>query len=700
MGASRKLQSEIDRVLKKVQESVDVFDSIWNKVYDTDNAYQRERFEAELKKEIKKLQRYRDQIKTWIQSSEIKDKKVSASYEQALMDARKLIEREMERFRICEKDTKTKAFSKERLGQQPKWDYKEKAKSETRDWLNNTVFELESQIDGFEAEMEGLSLKKGKVWPPRLRHLESSIARHKAHILKLELILRLLDNDELSPELINDVKDFTDDYVERNQEDFDEFEDVDMLYDILQLDKVEALEDFVISGTPGLIKVGASMNNIEHRFQATSLFPVIVPLTKEGKQNGYKVGANMDNIEQRFQATCQLPVVIPLTEERQQNESQPFIQVVANMDKVEQRLQATHQLPIVVPLTEEKKQIESQPLIQAGTSMDNTEQRLQATCQLPIIVPLPPEEVIKQNGYKDFDHLKIPLGTLLMATNNFSKEYVIAKGGFGLVYKAQNEHGIIAVKKLDPRFGQGEREFMMEIAMLSAYTHKNLVSLVGFCDEGDEKVLVYKYESNGSLDQHLCRKDLTWIQRLRICLDVAQGLKYLHNDIGTQHRILHRDMKSSNILLDENFRAKISDFGLSKVALANVPCTVLISKVCGTPGYVDPEYYKHGILTQKSDVYSFGVVMFEVLCGKLVGVSKHHDEPFSVELPQSHYEKGTLDVIIDYDLRIQMNSASLSTFSAIAHQCLKCRGRDRPTMTLVVEELKKAFVYQEVVSPE
>lgn len=259
MGASRKLQGEIDRVLKKVQEGVDVFDSIWNKVYDTDNANQKEKFEADLKKEIKKLQRYRDQIKTWIQSSEIKDKKVSASYEQALMDARKLIEREMERFKICEKETKTKAFSKEGLGQQPKTDPKEKAKSETRDWLNNTVSELESQIDSFEAEMEGLSVKKGKQRPPRLTHLESSIARHKAHIMKLELILRLLDNDELSPEQVNDVKDFIDDYVERNQEDFDEFEDVDMLYNTLSLDKVEALEDLVIIGPPGLVKgVGAT----------------------------------------------------------------------------------------------------------------------------------------------------------------------------------------------------------------------------------------------------------------------------------------------------------------------------------------------------------------------------------------------------------------------------------------------------------
>ncbi|XP_031502877.1 general negative regulator of transcription subunit 3 isoform X2 [Nymphaea colorata] len=257
MGASRKLQGEIDRVLKKVQEGVEVFDSIWNKVYDTDNANQKEKFEADLKKEIKKLQRYRDQIKTWIQSSEIKDKKVSASYEQALLDARKLIEREMERFKVCEKETKTKAFSKEGLGQQPKTDPKEKAKAETRDWLNNVVGELESQIDYFEADIEGLSVKKGKSRPPRLAHLEASITRHKAHIMKLELILRLLDNDELSPDQVNDVKDFLEDYVERNQEDFDEFDDVDELYISLPLEKVEALEDLVAI-SPGIAKAVVS----------------------------------------------------------------------------------------------------------------------------------------------------------------------------------------------------------------------------------------------------------------------------------------------------------------------------------------------------------------------------------------------------------------------------------------------------------
>ncbi|KAL2944202.1 CCR4-NOT transcription complex subunit 3 [Bienertia sinuspersici] len=273
MGASRKLQGEIDRVLKKVQEGVDVFDSIWNKVYDTDNANQKEKFEADLKKEIKKLQRYRDQIKTWIQSSEIKDKK-------ALVDARKLIEREMERFKVCEKETKTKAFSKEGLGQQPKTDPKEKAKSETRDWLNNVVGELESQIDNFEAEMEGLSVKKGKARPPRLTHLETSIARHKAHIMKLELILRLLDNDELSAEHVNDVKDFLEDYVERNQEDFEEFSDVDEFYSALPLDKVESLEDLVTMGQPGLAKGGganSSVLSMKTSSNTTSLTSATVP---------------------------------------------------------------------------------------------------------------------------------------------------------------------------------------------------------------------------------------------------------------------------------------------------------------------------------------------------------------------------------------------------------------------------------------
>ena len=157
-----------------------MFDSIWNKVHDTEHASQKEKFEADLKKEIKKLQRYRDQIKTWASSSEIKDKK-------QLMDSRKLIEREMERFKVCEKETKTKAFSKEGLGQQPKTDPRERARNEAREWLNRVVDDLNTQLDSFEAEMEGLvTAKKGKQKPTRLTHLEDSATRHREHITKLE----------------------------------------------------------------------------------------------------------------------------------------------------------------------------------------------------------------------------------------------------------------------------------------------------------------------------------------------------------------------------------------------------------------------------------------------------------------------------------------------------------------------------------
>ena len=177
-----------------------MFDSIWNKVHDTEHANQKEKFEADLKKEIKKLQRYRDQIKTWAASSEIKDKK-------QLLEARKVIEREMERFKVCERETKTKAFSKEGLGQQPKTDPRERARSEAREWLNRVVDDLNSQLDTFEAETEGLvTAKKGKQKPTRLVHLEESVTRHKDHVTKLETILRLLDNEAINPDDLGDVK--------------------------------------------------------------------------------------------------------------------------------------------------------------------------------------------------------------------------------------------------------------------------------------------------------------------------------------------------------------------------------------------------------------------------------------------------------------------------------------------------------------
>ncbi|GJW97338.1 kinase RLK-Pelle-CrRLK1L-1 family protein [Tanacetum coccineum] len=276
----------------------------------------------------------------------------------------------------------------------------------------------------------------------------------------------------------------------------------------------------------------------------------------------------------------------------------------------------------------------------------------------------------------------------------FLKKNFIASGGFGKVYQGQSDKlGMVAIKRLDRKHGQGDREFMMEIALLSTYKHENIVSLVGFSNKDGEKILVYKHERNGSLDKYLHRKDLTWIQRLQICIDAARGLKYLHHDVGLQHRIIHRDIKSSNILLDENWRAKISDFGLSKVGPANVQHTFLISQACGTIGHIDPEYLDTGVLTKESDVYSFGVVLFEVLCGRPAHVMD--ERQYLNTLAQIHYEEETTLVeLIPSDFLEQINTASLSTFSTIAYKCLRKHRQDRPTMTLVVEELEEALNYQ------
>ncbi|MFS7928732.1 putative protein kinase RLK-Pelle-DLSV family [Helianthus anomalus] len=163
-----------------------------------------------------------------------------------------------------------------------------------------------------------------------------------------------------------------------------------------------------------------------------------------------------------------------------------------------------------------------------------------------------------------FEHLKIQLEAIKSETNSFADKNCIGKGGLGKVYKGEllhyKGHSIVAIKRLDRRFGQGNPELWNEIIMLYQYKHKNIVSLLGFCDKSNEKIIVYEYASNGNLDLYLNSDNLTWIQRLKICIGAARGLAYLHNPgKTTQQRVLHLDIKSSNILLDENWNAKISD---------------------------------------------------------------------------------------------------------------------------------------------
>ena len=230
--------------------------------------------------------------------------------------------------------------------------------------------------------------------------------------------------------------------------------------------------------------------------------------------------------------------------------------------------------------------------------------------------------------------------------------------------------------------------------MLSLYHHDNIVSLLGFCDECGEMILVYEYAAKRSLDLYLNDKDLTWVQRLEICIGAARGLAYLHNPGQTQQRVLHRDIKSSNILLDENWNARIADFGLSKFGPANQPYTFLVSNAVGTIGYCDPLYVESGLLTKESDVYSFGVVLFEILCGRL-SIRNIRDEPQPLtELVRKCYKQNTIDEIIYGNIKDEINPHSLKAFTTIAYQCLK-RGREqRPLMTKVVKVLESALQLQ------
>uniref|UniRef100_A0AAR2JP92 CCR4-NOT transcription complex subunit 3 n=1 Tax=Pygocentrus nattereri TaxID=42514 RepID=A0AAR2JP92_PYGNA len=234
MADKRKLQGEIDRCLKKVAEGVEQFEDIWQKLHNAANANQKEKYEADLKKEIKKLQRLRDQIKTWVASNEIKDKR-------QLVENRKLIETQMERFKVVERETKTKAYSKEGLGLAQKVDPAQKEKEETEQWLTNTIDTLNMQVDQFESEVESLSVqtrkKKGdKEKQDRIEELKRLIERHRYHIRMLETILRMLDNDSVQVEAIHKIKDDVEYYIDSSQD--PDFEENEFIYDDLDLEDI------------------------------------------------------------------------------------------------------------------------------------------------------------------------------------------------------------------------------------------------------------------------------------------------------------------------------------------------------------------------------------------------------------------------------------------------------------------------------
>ncbi|XP_037910367.1 CCR4-NOT transcription complex subunit 3 isoform X2 [Hermetia illucens] len=257
MAATRKLQGEIDRCLKKVTEGVETFEDIWQKVHNATNSNQKEKYEADLKKEIKKLQRLRDQIKSWIASAEIKDKS-------ALLENRRLIETQMERFKVVERETKTKAYSKEGLGAAQKLDPAQRVKDEIRTWITQSINLLQIQIDQYESEVESLLAGKKKRLDrdkqERMDELRGKLDRHKFHITKLETILRLLDNDGVEVDQIRRIKDDVEYYIESSQD--PDFEENEYIYDdIIGLDDVELSGTGISLGIPSSATTDSNNSN-------------------------------------------------------------------------------------------------------------------------------------------------------------------------------------------------------------------------------------------------------------------------------------------------------------------------------------------------------------------------------------------------------------------------------------------------------
>ncbi|XP_039794888.1 cold-responsive protein kinase 1-like isoform X2 [Panicum virgatum] len=279
---------------------------------------------------------------------------------------------------------------------------------------------------------------------------------------------------------------------------------------------------------------------------------------------------------------------------------------------------------------------------------------------------------------------------LVRATQNFSPSNKIGEGGFGSVYKGQLKNGtIIAVKVLSSESRQGVREFQNELVAISDISHDNLVKLYGYCTEGDQRILVYNHIENNSLAQTLLGSNhsniqFNWQTRVNICLGIARGLAYLHH--GVNPHIVHRDIKASNILLDRDLTAKISDFGLAKLLPPNA--THVSTRVAGTLGYLAPEYAIRGQVTRKSDVYSFGVLLLEIVSGRSNSDTRlAYEDQILLEKTWIYYEQGDLKKIIDSSLGDDLDVAQACRFLKIGLLCTQDVTRHRPDMSKVIAML-------------
>ncbi|KAF2579686.1 hypothetical protein F2Q68_00003137 [Brassica cretica] len=282
---------------------------------------------------------------------------------------------------------------------------------------------------------------------------------------------------------------------------------------------------------------------------------------------------------------------------------------------------------------------------------------------------------------------------LAAATQNFSQARLLGQGGFGYVHKGILPNGKeIAVKSLKAGSGQGEREFQAEVDIISRVHHRFLVSLVGYCiAEGQKMLLVYEFLPNDTLEFHLHGKSgnvLDWPTRLRIALGSAKGLAYLHEDCHP--KIIHRDIKASNILLDESFEAKVADFGLAKLSQDNV--THVSTRIMGTFGYLAPEYASSGKLTDRSDVFSFGVMLLELITGRrpvdLTGEMEDSLVDWARPLCLNAAQDGDYSELVDPRLEGQYEPYEMARMVACAAAAIRHSARRRPKMSQIVRALE------------
>ncbi|KAL1555726.1 putative receptor-like protein kinase [Salvia divinorum] len=297
-------------------------------------------------------------------------------------------------------------------------------------------------------------------------------------------------------------------------------------------------------------------------------------------------------------------------------------------------------------------------------------------------------------GLPEISHLGwghwFTLRDLEIATSRFSAENIIGEGGYGVVYRGRLANGSeVAVKKLLNNLGQAEKEFRVEVEAIGHVRHKNLVRLLGYCIEGVQRMLVYEYVNNGNLEQWLHgamrqHGSLTWEARMKVLLGTAKALAYLHEAI--EPKVVHRDIKSSNILITGEFNAKVSDFGLAK--LLDSGESHITTRVMGTFGYVAPEYANTGLLNEKSDVYSFGVLLLEAVTGRdPVDYARPANEVNLVEWLKMMVGNRRAEEVVDPILEVRPTTRALKRALLVALRCVDPESEKRPKMSQAVRML-------------